>query len=915
MSHQEKFSYAQIANVELLEQLYATYLENPENVDASWRYFFEGMDFAAEKGGRLKEEPKRLAGDCRVYSLIQAYRTFGYLLVPVNPIATKALPVVKELELSTYGIKQEELSHIFPTFGLLSKPHARLQEILDALKSIYCSKIGIEYMGMQNPALDAWLQEKVEPSLGKIHLTIEEKKMTLDQLNKSELFEVFLHTKFVGQKRFSLEGGETLIPMLQEILEQGSELGMTDCIIGMAHRGRLNVLVNILKKSYSMVFSEFEDDYVPDPMGSGDVKYHKGFSSDITTPEGRQVHVSLTANPSHLESVNPVVEGQARAKQVLKGDEKERSHVVPVLIHGDAAISGQGVVYETMQLCRLKGYSTGGTLHIVINNQIGFTTLPQDSRSTANCTDIAHTFSAPVFHVNAEDPESCIFATHLAIELRQKFHCDVFIELNCYRKYGHNESDEPAFTQPLEYQIIRRKKPIREIYRDALIKDGSLEKQLLESLEGEFKEALQKALDDIKNSKKEPRAAHPSTISATEQFPLIPKELFEGVPTQVDLSLLQEIGKLIRQVPEGFHLYKKVESLAEARLKMLQASPDQKCIDWGMAETLAFGTLLWEGRHIRLSGQDSRRGTFSHRHAQWVDQNDAKKYFPLSHLKPDQGKFDVYNSPLSEFAVLGFEYGYSITYPKALVIWEAQFGDFCNEAQVIIDQYITTAEQKWGRSSGLTLFLPHGYEGQGPEHSSARIERFLQLAGDANIQVVNPTTPAQLFHLLRRQALREIQKPLIVLTPKGLLRHPECVSSSNDLTQGCFEEILDDPLRPKKTRRLVLCSGRIYYDLAAEREKRKIDDVAIVRVEQLYPLHVEKLQKIVRAYEGFKDCYWVQDEPSNMGAWDFIKHVLYETIGSYPLYVGRRRSASPAAGSHALHLYQHEVIMNQVFKD
>jgi 2-oxoglutarate dehydrogenase E1 component len=563
-----------------------------------------------------------------------------------------------------------------------------------------------------------------------------------------------------------------------------------------------------------------------------------------------------------------------------------------------------------MQLCNLKGYTTGGTIHIVINNQIGFTTLPKDSRSTRHCTDLARTFNAPVFHVNAEDPESCIFATHLAVEIRQKFHCDVFIDLNCYRKYGHNEGDEPAYTQPLEYQLIRKKKSIREIYRDALIQKGLLEKNLAETLEAQFKQGLQAELDDVKGTKKDAQPPHPQVAANSE----IPQELFLPIKTGVSIELLKELAGKLCEVPADFEPHKKVKSLTEERLKMVSGDPNEKTIDWGMGETLAYATLLCEGKNIRLSGQDSRRGTFSHRHAMWVDQKNAAKYFPLQHLKPGQGDFEVYNSPLSEFAVLGFEYGYSIENPQALVLWEAQFGDFCNGAQVMIDQFITTAEQKWGTHSGLVLLLPHGYEGQGPEHSSARVERFLQLAGDANIQVVNPTTPAQLFHLLRRQALRTIQKPLFVLTPKGLLRHPQCLSSCNEFEKGQFEEILNDPERPRKPTKLLLCSGRIYYDLSAERAKRKSEDIAIVRIEQLYPLNEEKLKRVIQSYNGCQEYIWVQEEPSNMGAWDFIRHFLHDILGEKPGYIGRRRSASPAVGSHALHHHQHEAIINQVFK-
>jgi len=899
---------ANATNIPILEDLYEQYLDNPESVDPSWQQAFAGLNQSvvapSGEAGPVPVEFVSAPGDLRIYHLIEAYRSYGHLMAKINPIAVQARKVPWQLKLENLGFLEGELSQLFPTCGLLSTKKAPLKDIIDILQSIYCGQIGVEYMGLQSPELEEWLQEHIESSRFKVELSIDQKKMILQHLNKSELFEVFLHTKYTGQKRFSLEGSETLIPILASIIDSGSHLGLEEVVIGMAHRGRLNVLSNILNKSYADIFSEFEEGYVPLSFeGSGDVKYHKGFSAQIATNGRKKVQVDLAPNPSHLEAVDPVVEGEAYAKQILRGD-SEKKEVIPILVHGDAAVAGQGVVYETLQMYRLKGYSTGGTIHVVVNNQIGFTTLPEDGRSTRYCTDIARTFGAPVFHVNVEDPEGCIYAANLAVELRQRFHCDVFIDLNCFRKYGHNEGDEPAFTQPLEYQLIRKKKPIRELYRDDLIHQGVLEREMAEALEEEFKDSLQEAKAGIAIPKmKKPKKEAPEPIKR--------EKLFKPVKTGVNKATLQELSEHICFVPEDFNIHRKLTNLMKDRLAMAQG---QRPLDWGMAELLAYASLLWEGTPIRLAGQDSCRGTFSHRHAMWKDQVAERAYFPLKHLKKGQGRFDVVNSHLSEYAAMGFEYGYSIANPTALVLWEAQFGDFCNGAQIVIDQFISTSEQKWDQKSGLVLLLPHGYEGQGPEHSSARMERFLTLSGDDNMRVVNPTTPSQLFHLLRRQIVQGFRKPLIVFTPKGLLRHPECVSPLEALSKECFEEILDDPEAPKKVKKVLLCSGRIYYDLIAERRKLKSPDMAIVRVEQLYPLDTERLKKLASGY-SLKDWIWVQEEPSNMGAWNFIRPFLSEIKPKDCClsYVGRERSASPAAGSFALHKKEHAEIVNALF--
>lgn len=896
-------------NTPIYEEQYEKYIRNPNQVDPSWRAIFDSWNEQPAQTEPVKEvaviyqtkKGEETIPDIRVYNLIQAYRTYGHLIAKFNPLVTEEIKEPKELRLETHGLTKQDLSLPFLTYGLMPEKKAPLLTILNALKTIYCAKIGIEYMGLQHPEVESWLQRKIEPTLFKPQLSLEQKQMILQQLNRSELLETFLHTKYVGQKRFSLEGSETLIPMLSGVLEKGDELGMVEFVIGMAHRGRLNVLCNILNKSYADVFAEFDESYVPQSFeGSGDVKYHKGFTSDVVLANGNKVKVDLSPNPSHLEAVDPVVEGMARAKQRLIDDSK-REKILPVLIHGDGAIAGQGVVYETMQMYHLEGYETGGTLHLVVNNQIGFTTFPEDGRSTRYCTDIAKAFSAPVFHVNAEDPEGCVYVTELALELRQKFHCDVFVDMYCYRKYGHNESDEPAYTQPIEYKLIRNKKPIRDLYSEELIKKGVLEKYMAEALENEFKKALNQALKDIRLS------ASPSDIvKETPQDVKYPS-------TKVDKDTLRYIGERLSIIPEGFNIHPKLTPHVKERKEMTLG---EKPIDWGMAETLAYATLLLEETPIRISGQDVRRGTFSHRHAVWMDQAVEKGYYPLQHLSQNQAPFEIYNSLLSENAVVGFDYGYSSADPSSLVIWEAQFGDFANGAQVDIDQFIATSEQKWGQKSGLTLLLPHGYEGQGPEHSSARIERFLSLCGHNNLRVIYPTTPAQMFHLLRLQIKKPDRKPLIVFTPKGLLRLPACVSTLEDLTEGQFHPLIDDPTEPSHVKKLCFCSGRIYYDLDAQRQKAQLKDIAFVRVEQLYPFDREGIQEIIQHYEGFDECCWVQEEPLNMGAWSYIEPQITPLLprGKSLEYIGRDRSAATATGIHTAHKRELATLMAKVFQ-
>jgi 2-oxoglutarate dehydrogenase E1 component len=894
-----------LENSEYLEGLYTLYKTDPNSVDPQWKTYFSDLDKQSTGSNQAPTFSDNDAGlYCRAKDLVQAYREYGHLMAHINPLKETSPELPEQLHISAFGLNSSDLSREVPGFGVVSEAKTTLGHLIDTLQRIYCGHIGYEFTHLQNSEREQWIQQRVESQEFQADLNIDDRREILKNLNHSELFEVFLHTKYVGQKRFSLEGGESMIPVLNKIIEAGASLGVQEFYIGMAHRGRLNVLTNILKKSYAEVFSEFDESYIPDSFeGSGDVKYHKGFVSDVVTSKGNKAKVLLAPNPSHLESIDPVVEGMVRSRQDQRKD-NDRDLVVPVLIHGDAALAGQGIVYETLQMYKLDGYTTGGTIHVVINNQIGFTTEPKDDRSTLYCTDLAKGFGAPVFHVNGEDPEACVKVAKLAAEIRQKFQCDVFIDIVCYRKYGHNEADEPAFTQPSTYDIIRKKKPVRDLYVDFLVHGGHLEKKLAETLEAEFKKALQDNHDEIKDG---PKNGKKGLYSFTKD-----ETLFNHIMTGITESTINEIATTISKVPDNIAIHPKIASLTKDRLKMAEG---HKPLDWGTAEILAYASLLWQGVNIRISGQDVCRGTFSHRHAMWVDQKNNNPYFPLKHLKDKQGTFSIYNSLLSEFAVLGFEFGYSIVQPDALVIWEAQFGDFANGAQIIIDQYVTTAEQKWGQKVNLVMLLPHGYEGQGPEHSSGRIERYLALAGNDNIQVVNCTSPAQLFHLLRRQALRSIRKPLIVFTPKGLLRHPECISFVDDLTKGSFMEILPDPKPPEKPTKVAFCTGRIYYDLIAERNKDPHPEVAIVRLEQLYPLDEARLNEAIKRYPTAEQYFWVQEEHENMGAWDYIQRPLQKLLPENAVlnYIGRPRSASTAAGSYSLHKNEFKNIILSLF--
>jgi 2-oxoglutarate dehydrogenase E1 component len=849
----------------------------------------------------------------RLSALINAYRVRGHLFANLDPLGLHHGPPKDEFVLQRYGLAQVDPDTIFSTGNLAGPATEPLRSVLARLRDTYARTIGVEFTFLENQEARDWLRERMELTGNHIDLSREQQIRILTKLTDAEIFEQFLHTKYTGAKRFSLEGGESVIPMLDILVERASELGVEEVVIGMAHRGRLNVMVNIMEMNVRQIFAGFEDVDPEAYVGRGDVKYHLGYSLDRKTASGNSIHMTLAFNPSHLEWVNPVVEGRVRAKQDRKGD-VDRITVLPLLIHGDAAFVGQGVVAETLNLSRLQAYETGGTVHVVVNNQIGFTTNPEDSRSTAYCTDITRMLRCPVFHVNGEDPEAVAQAVTLAAEYRQRFHGDVVLDLFCYRKYGHNEGDEPRFTQPAMYAAIDRKQTVREVYIAHLVKTGKLTAEHAEDIKGQRQQELENALEDTRNN---------------GNYNLIPASMlglwaeYRGgsdldVPdadTRFARERLDDVLDKLTSYPDWFTPHPRIQRFVLD--KQRQVLETGEGVDWGTAENLAFGTLLLEGVRCRLTGQDVRRGTFSHRHAVIFDSKTGRRYTRLGHLSPEQADLEIYDSSLSEAGVVGFEWGYSLDSPDALVCWEAQFGDFVNAAQVIIDQFISSSEDKWHRLSGLVLLLPHGMEGQGPEHSSARLERFLLLCAEDNMQVVNLTTPAQLFHCLRRQVLRPWRKPLIVMSPKSLLRHRRAISTMDELSEGAFQRIIpDDPaIDAGKARRLILCTGKIYYDLLERRERDEVGDIGILRVEQLYPLRASELQARLAPYPKDVDLVWVQEEPWNMGAWYFMRARLPEILGdAQPLRcIARPESASPATGSGASHRLEQKLLVDEVF--
>ncbi|MEJ0000024.1 MAG: 2-oxoglutarate dehydrogenase E1 component [Verrucomicrobiota bacterium] len=902
-----------------LEALYAQWKRDPASVDAAWSAFFAGFELGCQQPPRRSATPARADGaaaaptpaaiaddrlmQSRVDALVSAYRRLGHQAAKIDPLnlLKRSVP---ELDLDYVHLTEADLDREFQIYWSGKSSVMPLRTIITLASETYCGNVGIEYMHIEDYTIRRWLRDRIEEGrLRKDTLPNAEKKRVLGHLLEGEMFEKFLHTRYVGQKRFSLEGGETLIPILDKIVEECPRHGVEQIVMGMAHRGRLNVLANILGKDYEFIFNEFGENYVPNSeQGDGDVKYHLGYEAVVTTSSGGKVGISLAPNPSHLETVCPVVEGKARAWQRRLNDSEERKRVLPVLIHGDASFAGQGVVAETLNLSQLEGYTTGGTIHLIVNNQIGFTTSPGDGSSSKYCTAVAKMVAAPIFHVNGDDPITAVATIQLAFEYRQQFKKDVVVDMYCYRRHGHNEGDEPRFTQPLMYSAIEDHPPISDIFFGHLVKFGDITPDEVRAFRATFEEKLNIALQKSKVADK--------AIVPTLRKSLACPELLDPVETAVPMETLREIGLAISQEPKNFELNPKIRRWLQQRREMIEGRAP---LDWSTAEALAFGSLLETGYPVRLSGQDSRRGTFTQRHAVLYDAKTRTRYKPLNNIKPGQGTFCVYNSPLSEYAVLGFDYGYNLDFPEMLVLWEAQFGDFANGAQLIIDQYIACSETKWSETSSIVLLLPHGYHGQGPEHSSARLERYLQACGEDNIQVAYPSTPASYYHILRRQALRKIKKPLILMTPKGLLRDPRCTSPIGDLATGRFEEILPDPAAPKTAKRVILCTGKIYFELAEHRKAEKIQDTVILRVEQLYPLHEKKVQALVASYGKVEKLVWCQEESANMGAWSFIEPRLRRTFGRDILYAGRESSASTATGSHAIHELEQRELINQAF--
>ncbi len=911
------FSYIANAHPEYIEQLYQDYKANPDAVEDDWKSFFEGFDFATTHFSEGSASPtstepigqSQVGEELKVYALIEAYRKKGHLLSDTNPIKQRK-DRKPHLALADFGLGADQLNNRYQAGATLGLPMASLKEIVDRLKLIYTGKIGFEYVTIVPPEEYQWIQERIE-NPNRIDLSKDAKKRILKKLTETAVFENFLNKKYVGQKRFSLEGGESTIPAIDAVINKGAALGVDEFVIGMAHRGRLNVLANIMGKTYEHIFNEFEG---PDPdltMGDGDVKYHLGYSSQMETTNGKTVYLKLSQNPSHLECVDPVVEGFARAKlDILYNEDVNR--VMPLLIHGDAAVVGQGVMYETVQMSQLDGYTTGGTLHFVINNQIGFTTDFDDARSSTYCTAAASLVKAPVFHVNGDDVESVVFCVQLATEYRQKFHKDVFVDMVCYREHGHNEGDDPKYTQPKMYELIKDHPDPREIYVKKLVTDGDISPERAEELQQEFWSLLQDRLDMVKEKPLPYEYQEPELQWQELKLHVPTSEAFPSPVTAVSQDKIDAVVHALTTTPSDFKPLRKVDKLlktTESRFK------EDKQVDWAAAELLAYGTLLEEGHDIRMSGQDVKRGTFSHRHAVIYDELNGSAYNRLNHIKNEQGVFRIFNSLLSEFGVLGFEYGYSLATPSSLNIWEAQFGDFTNGAQVIIDQFVSAAESKWQRMSDLVLLLPHGYEGQGPEHSSARLERFLQNSAEYNWSVVNVTDPANYFHCLRRQLYRNYRKPLVVMAPKSILRHPKAISNLSELTKknGRFQEIIDDNYTAKSAQnveRVLFCSGKIYYDLLEYKEENKRNDVAIVRLEQLYPLDFKTMDKIFKKYEQARP-FWVQEEPANMGAWTYIlscyQKVDWEVIS-------RKSSASPSTGFKKVHDKEQQDIIEKAFE-
>jgi len=900
----DKYSYLSNSDGAAVDALYQQYLQNPDSVEYGWQKFFEGFEFSRtnfEQGATPAEE---LPKEFKVINLINGYRSRGHLFTKTNPVRERR-KYEPTLAIENFGLETSDLSQVFQAGTEIGIGPATLADIIAHLETTYCQSIGVEYMYMRKPEKIAWLRNKLHQNANIPMFSLDEKKHVLKKLTQAVGFENFLHTRFPGQKRFSLEGGESLIPALDMVIEHGATLGIKEFIVGMAHRGRLNVLANIFNKPYREIFSEFDPKDYEDEFFDGDVKYHLGYDRKLTTDKGHDINLTLAPNPSHLEAVDPVVEGISRAK-IDNHHDGDNSKVAPILIHGDAAIAAQGVVYEVIQMAQLDGYKTGGTIHIVINNQVGFTTNYKDGRSSTYCTDIGKVTLSPVFHVNGDDPEALVHTIKMAMEFRQEFKQDVFIDLLCYRKYGHNEGDEPKFTQPLLYKAISKHANPKDLYVKQLLSKNEITEAEATSLEETFKAQLSEEFEKSKEIKT--ALVRPFMQDLWTGTRLANNVDFEKSPeTGVKNDSLKSIAEKLTAVPSDKKFFRKLEKILKDRADMVANDK----LDWGMVELLAYGSLLTEGHNVRLSGQDVQRGTFSHRHSVVTLEDTSESFCHLNNINDNQGEFRVYNSLLSEYGVLGFDYGYSLAEPNDLVIWEAQFGDFFNGAQIMIDQFISTAEDKWKIMSGLVMLLPHGYEGMGAEHSSARLERFLTLCAEDNMQIVNCTTPANFFHVLRRQLKREFRKPLVVFTPKSLLRHPRCTSSISDLTQGSFQEVIDDATaKADAVKQVVFCQGKLYYELLAKQEELNANDMVIVRIEQLYPLPQKQLDAVVAKYKNAGKYVWAQEEPENMGAWSF----LLRNWRSVQLdLVSRPASASPASGSPKRAEKRQKAIIDGVF--
>jgi 2-oxoglutarate dehydrogenase E1 component len=910
-------SFATHSNLDLLEENYRRWQENPESLDSGWSAFFEGFELGDlnYRNGAAAAQPAAEIGEgplqTRVDGLVYAYRTLGHTIARLDPLADKR-PQNPLLSLRELGFSEKDLDLQVSSKFFLDGRKMTLREMIALLESIYADSIGSEFQHIQNPRIRNWVRHRLESRPDKHKTSRETQFAILRALLEAETFETFLHTRYVGQKRFSLQGAESLMVILDSILRRCPHHGIEEICMGMAHRGRLNVLANFLKKSLQVIFTEFSTNYIPDLVaGDGDVKYHLGYRTIRKLEDDVEVEIRLAANPSHLEAVDPVVEGTARARQRMRGDTEHRRKVLPLLIHGDAAFAGQGIVAETLNMSQLHGYGTGGTVHVVVNNQIGFTTLPEDARSSMYATDIAKMIEVPIFHVNGDDPLAVEFVTELSLDFRHEFGRDVVIDMYCYRRYGHNEGDEPSFTQPDLYAKIQKRPPVAQLFKKELIDAGTLSADEAASLEAEFEMRLELVLQEVKSVEEEQANDKARFQESTAVFQ--PQYTTECQSTAISPEMLKQIVDGLTRVPDNFEVIPKVKrTVLDRRREVFEAGGPY---EWHYAEALAFGSLLLEGIPVRLSGQDSRRGTFSTRHSFIYDAKTGQPYMPLLHLAPDQARICIYNSLLSEAAVLGFDYGYSLDYPNMLCLWEAQFGDFANGAQVIIDQFIIPAESKWQRPSGIVLLLPHGYEGQGPEHSSARLERFLQACAEENIQVCNVTTSAQYFHVLRRQMKRDFVKPLIIMTPKSLLRSEQASSRTEDFTSGGFSEILGSPEvgPPEKMKRIILCSGKVYYDLLNHRETEKIANAAIIRVEQLYPLAGAKLREMMKPFPKSARLVWCQEESQNMGAWSFMEPRLWALFGRKIIYAGRNASASPAVGSLAVHKREQAQLIADAF--